>query len=289
MGNRLSYQNKNLINSCRQSLLLTLILIVNYPGQAAEPSPTNSFSVEHVTYMILAETVEPIMIVSAGDPMAGGILTEIVKLIYQDSNYIIDPLVLPWQRMNTELDERDDWILHGFPDSSDTAARFELSEQPIFPFNHVAVTLRDNNFKIQEYEDFNDRTLILIENFQYPGLDRHLESILDGDIDSNVRVVRAFSPSGALEMLRHRRGDVVIGWQARMIYNLESAGLSLADVEFHNAMKIVPTNDAHLIFSPHQPDSFRNFVNQRIRALTQSGQLYEIVEKYYSPFSPPQW
>jgi len=242
---------------------------------------------EHVTYLILAETVEPIMIVRDGDPMAGGLMTEIVELIFEDSDYVVEPMVLPWQRMVTEFGQRDDWVIHGIPNSFGPDMPHEMSELPIFPFNHTAVTLKESDFSITSYADLTDRTLILVENFHYAGLDEYVASVASGEIDANVGVIRAFTPSGSLEMLRHKRGDIVVDWQARIIYNLPKAGLTFADVEFHDATEIVPTENVHLAFSPRQSDEFRQFVNDRIKALTESGQLLELVRKYYAPALPP--
>ena len=90
-------------------------------------------------------------------------------------------------------------------------------------------------------------------------------------------------------MLRHERGDVVIDWQARIIYNLSSAGLVFEDLEFHDAAQIVVTENMHLVFSPRQSDDFRTFVNDRIKTLAESGQLFELVEKYYKPATPPDF
>ena len=242
-----------------------------------------AYATEKVTYFVLAETVEPIMIVRDGNPMAGGIMTEIVTSIFEGSEYELEPKILPWQRMRSEFKTRDDWIVHGFPESFEPDIPYEMSELAVFPFNHTAVTLRNSNIRIRNLSDLNHRTLILVENFQYAGLDDYLQS------GASVAVVRAFTPSGALEMLKHRRGDVVIDWQARIIYNLPSAGLAFEEVEFHDAANIVPTEDVHLVFSPRQTEEFRNFVNDRIRKLTDSGKLLELVEKYYKPAVPPEF
>jgi hypothetical protein len=270
----------------RRSTVRFLLLIAALPfpcmSLAAEPAGP-----ERVTYMILAETVEPIMIVREGDPMAGGIMTEIVKLIFAGSDYEIEPRVLPWRRMKEQFRERDDWIVHGFPESFGADDNAELSERPIFPFNHSAVTLESRNLTVRTLEDLTDHTVILVENFQYPRLDDYLDKINDGDIATSVGVLRAFTPKGTLEMLRHGRGDVVIDWQARLVYNLESAGLDFEDVEFHDATAIVPTENIHLVFSSRQSASFRTFVNRRIQTLTESGELRKIVEKYYRPAVPP--
>lgn len=244
---------------------------------------TLALGAETVSYFVLEETVEPIMIVRDGDPMAGGIMTEIVTSIFEGSKYVIEPEVMPWLRMKAEFTLRDDWIIHGFPESFKPDIPFEMSELAIFPFNHTAVTLKNSGISIQNLGDLDDRTLILIENFQYAQLDDYIQT------HANVAVLRAFTPSGALAMLRHKRGDVVIDWQARIIYNLSAAGLAFEDVEFHDATNIVPTEDVHLIFSPQQSDEFRIFVNNRIKTLAESGQLFELVEKYYKPATPPDF
>jgi|GEM_PF-2878765 len=242
---------------------------------------------ERVSYMILAETVEPIMIVKDSAPMAGGIMTEIVKLIFQDSNYHVEPVVLPWQRMQEEFKNRKDWIIHGIPNSFDTDIPFEMSVLPIFPFNHSAVTLKKNGITINKLEDLKNKKLILVENFHYAKLDTFIKSEQEKNISNSIGVVRGFSPSGTLRMLKHERGDVVIDWQARIIYNLRSAGLTIDDLDFHDASEIVPTKNVYLAFSSQQSDKFRVFVNAKIKQLTDSGQLQKIVEKYYKPTVPP--
>ncbi len=121
---------------------------------------------ERVTYLVLAETVEPIMIVRNGDPMAGGLMTEIVKLIFADSSYDVEPLVLPWQRMQAEFENSDNWIINGFPESFSPEAHAEFSKYPIFPFNHSAVTLKDSDITVSAVNDLDNRTIILVENFQ---------------------------------------------------------------------------------------------------------------------------
>jgi polar amino acid transport system substrate-binding protein len=244
---------------------------------------------KRITYLVLAETVEPIMIVRDGDPMAGGLMTEIVELIFEDSDYVVEPMVLPWQRMVIEFSDRDDWVIHGIPGSLGSDIPHELSELPIFPFNHTSGTLKESNLSITSYSDMTDRTLILVDNFHYAGLDEYVASVASGDIDGNVGVIRSFTPSGSLEMLRHKRGDVVVDWQARIIHNLPKAGLTFEDVEFHDASEIVPTENVHLAFSPRHSDDFRQFVNDQIKALTESGQLSELVNKYYEPALPPAY
>jgi polar amino acid transport system substrate-binding protein len=251
--------------------------------------PRITFGKEKITYLILAETVEPIMIVRDGDPMAGGLMTEIVKLIFADSDYEIEPVVLPWQRMKAEFGRTNDWILNGFPESFDPEDAYEMSRLPIFPFNHVAVTMKDDKIQIKSYEDLRNHVLVLVENFQYPGLDEFIESTANGETGGSVGVIEAFTPAGTLQMLRHKRGDIVIDWQARLLYNMEAAGLKYEDVDFHDATNIVPTKNLHIVYSANHSADFKKFLNSRLAAISRSGQLREIVQGYYGSEIVPEF
>lgn len=245
-------------------------------------------SKEPIKYFILAGTMEPLMILRPGDPMAGGMFTEIVKKVFDGSPYDVQALVMPWKRMTGELRRRGDWIMHGIPAFFEPDIPYKLSKVPVFPFNHVAVTLNQKNFKIRDVRDLTGRTVILVENYHYPGLDAHLDKPLVGTSAGVIRSVRAFKPAGTLKMLKHKRGDVVIGFQPRLLYNLKSAGLSAADVRFQDASGIVPTQQMFVAYSPRLPTAFGQFVNRRLRQLTDNGEIGEILDRYYAPVGVPR-
>lgn len=236
-----------------------------------------------VTFFILDGTVEPLSITRPGNPMAGGIITELVELIFADSEYEIVPKVMPWKRLAVALREDTDWIIYGFPGGFGPDIPYEFATTPVLSFNHVAITLRSNDFNIRRAEDVFDRTAILVENFHYPGLDPHLKTHLDGRGSGKISSIRAFKPQGALRMLRHRRGDVVFGYQARMLYQLHSAGLTLEDVRFQDASKIIPTNSMYISYSPNMPEAAKQFINARLTLFSNDGRLAKIVAKYSGP------
>lgn len=263
-----------------QVLALSLVAVLALAG-----SPCVAGAKGKVTYMVMGDTMEPLMITRPGEPLAGGMFTEIVKLVFEESDVEIQPMVLPWQRIVVELRERNDWLMHGIPAFFEPAISYELSDKPVFPFNHVAISLRDGNLSINGPEDLFGRSVILVENYHYPGLDPFLDKPLVGKGSGKILALRAFDPQGALRMLRHKRGDVVIGYQARMLHHLGNADLELDDVRFQDASNIVPTQNMHIAFSPRMPDYIRRLINERLVTITEDGRLASILERYYGPKS----
>jgi hypothetical protein len=241
-----------------------------------------------VKYFILTGTMEPLMILAPGDPMAGGMFTDIVKTVFDGSPYTVEPMVMPWQRMTAELRQRDDWIMHGIPAFFEPDIPYRLSEVPVFPFNHIAVTLRDSSFAIDRVEDLFGHSVILVENYHYPGLDPYLDDPLVGDSNGEIQAVRAFKPDGTLKMLAHRRGDVVIGFQPRILYHMAAAGLTLDDVVIQDVSHIIPTQPMFVAYSPGFPAEFGEFLNSRLAAMRDSGALMTILDRYYGPIGVPR-
>ena len=268
----------------RKLAALSIVSIVLLAIVDARAAPADS----SIKYFILAGTMEPLMIMTPDDPMAGGMFTEIIKEVFAGSSYTVEPMVMPWQRMTRELKRRKDWIMHGIPAFFEPDIPYRLSKLPVFPFNHIAISLREPALEINRVEDLFDQTVILVENYHYPGLDKHLDQPLVGEGSGKVRSVRAFKPGGTLKMLKHRRGDAVIGFQPRLLYHMNAAGLSDTDVHFHDASAIVPTQQMHVAYSPGLPAEFAEFLDARLAELQANGTLTQIKSKYYGPLGIPE-
>ena len=242
----------------------------SYPSRAQTP----------VSYFVLAQTVEPLMIVRDGDPMAGGLFTDILKKVFENSEYVIEPTVMPWQRMKEEFRRSNNWVTYGFQEGFESGIPFELASIPIFPFNHVTATLADNNMTVMKPEDLFGRTVILVENFHYPGLDKYLTNPTDGSGSGQIQSVRAFDIKGTLQMLKHRRGDAVFDWGLRLIHNLPQANMQRDEVRFQDASAIIPTKEMYFAYSPNWSESFKKFVHDRLELLKANGTLKVILRKY---------
>jgi polar amino acid transport system substrate-binding protein len=236
-----------------------------------------------ISFLILSGTVEPLMITTADDPMAGGIITEIVEAIFAETEYEVVPRIMPWKRMATELKIGSDWVTYGFQGGFDPDMPHEMSNTPVLSFNHVAITLRSNHLQVVEASDVSGKTAILVENFHYPGLDPYLDTPIVGDGDGTIKTVRAFSPKGTLRMLRHGRGDVVFGYHARMLYSLTNTGLELSDLRFQDASQIIPTKPLYIAMSPSHPPEVKQLINEGLQRLEADGTLARILRNYSGP------
>jgi hypothetical protein len=243
-------------------------------------SSNSSSAQTPVSYFVLAQTVEPLMIVRNGDPMAGGLFTDILKKVFENSEYVIEPSVMPWQRMKEEFRQSDNWVTYGFRDGFEDDIPFELSSISIFPFNHVAATLADSNVSVTKVEDLFGRTVILVENFHYPGLDSYLTNPSAGIGNGQIQSVRAFDIKGTLQMLKHRRGDAVFDWKLRLVHNLPKANMKLDEIRFQDASAIIPTREMYFAYSPNWSESFKKFVHNRLKSLKADGTLDTILRKY---------
>ena len=262
----------------RSSLSRTVILVGSFFMLVSGSYPTRAQT--PVSYFVLAQTVEPLMIVRNGDPMAGGLFTDILKKVFENSEYVIEPTVMPWQRMKEEFRRSNNWVTYGFQEGFESDIPFELASVPIFPFNHVAATLADNSLVVRKPEDLFGRTVILVENFHYPGLDKYLTNPTDGAGTGQIQSVRAFDIKGTLQMLKHRRGDAVFDWGLRLIHNLPEANMQRDEIRFQDASGIIPTRDMYFAYSPNWSESFKQFVHKRLKLLKADGTLDAILRKY---------
>jgi polar amino acid transport system substrate-binding protein len=262
---------------------LTMIAGLILATMLVSPQKLQAQTKGKISYLILGSTVEPLMITKPDDPMAGGIITEIVELIFENSGYEIVPKVMPWKRMIEELRTGDDWINYGFPVGNEPGIPLEFSETPVMAFNHVAITLKSNHFNIDRVSDVAGRVAILVENFHYPGLDPHLDKPLVGKGSGEIKTVRAFTPKGTLRMLQHERGDVVFGFHARMLYNIKDTGLLLNELRFQDASAIIPSQPLYLTMSSQQPAKVKKLINDGLKRLAADGTLERILQKYSGP------
>jgi len=252
---------------------LIFVLLWGHPSAFGAEAQT-------LKYLVLADTVEPLMLASEDQPMRGGIVTDVLLAVFAQSGHTIDPLIVPWQRAAAEQKARDNWIMYGMRSACDPGEGCAVSTEPIVDFDHVIVSLADVPLNVRAHHDLFGKRLILVENFHYPGLDRFLMTPVDTAGDGSIVDIRAFSPEGALRMLAHRRGEAFVDWDVRVLYNLEGAGLSRDEVHISDASSLVPKQKIHFFYSDKLPHAVRDLIDRKLSEMRANGDLQRIVAHY---------
>jgi hypothetical protein len=267
--------SKQMVGFFRVRFLLGLLTLVYscFSESADEP----------LTYLVLADTVEPLMITTAEDPMAGGIVTDVLRKIFLNSGHEIHPLVVPWQRLTIKMDELDNWIVYGMPSQCELGGGCTVSKHSIVNFEQVIVTLEKTQSEISHVEDLFNLRLILVENFHYPGLDQYLTTPTDTTGTGSIREIRAFSPESALRMLKHQRGDAFIDWRVRALYNLPKAGLTRDEVKLSDISSLIPTQGVRFFYSDRLPPEVGTLIDEQLSKMQKDGSLQGIIDAYLPP------
>lgn len=233
-----------------------------------------------LTYLVLADTVPPLMITTEDDAMAGGIVTDVIQTLASTTGHALRAEVIPWQRMTELMSERGDWLMYG-PSSRCVPARGCISSSvPMLEFDHVVVTLAGSSLSVKRLEDLFGKRLLLVDNYHYPALDAHLATPVDAQGSGAIVDIRAFTPVGALRMLRHGRGDAYVDWRRRVLYNLADAGLAAEQLRLEDASHIVPTQGLHLFYSAKLPAELREQLDRALVRMHQDGSLRAILDRY---------
>ena len=114
------------------------------------------------------------------------------------------------------------------------------------------------------------------------------EPVAEEEEPANVEPEPAAEPTpqpaleaGQMRMLVHRRGDVAIGFQPRLLYNMKKAGVTLDQVNFQDVSGIIPTQQMYIAFSPKLPPAFSGFLNERLSNMKSDGTIAKILQKYF--------
>ncbi|WP_174874563.1 substrate-binding periplasmic protein [Vogesella oryzae] len=229
-----------------------------------------------VKYMVLEE-VEPFQIVTRGNPMYGGLVTEVVSRIFRDSPHQLQAVVAPSPRLNAMRSKGrlGNWLSYGAKQWLQPG--WQLSKEPVYTWHHVLLVPRQSEFQYHRVNDLFGHSLILMHGYDYPGLDGFLRSR-----HPHGRIIdqRALSQEGALRMLRAGRGVGYIDTNLRVRYNLRQQGLSPAGFRFYDLSAVIPNIELHLMYSKLMPQAVKELIDRRLAEMRQSSELAAIAKRY---------
>lgn len=229
-----------------------------------------------ISYMVI-EQVEPFQVVSRDNPLAGGLVTDIVQQVFLGSLHQLRPVVAPAPRLYAMRlgGQLPNWLSYGAKPWLQPG--WQLSQHPIFSWRHVLAVPKSSRFRYRNIEDLFGKPLILMHGYDYPGLDGHLRS---KSRLGRISDQRALTQQGAIRMLLAGRGVGYVDTELRLVYNLRQQGLSPADFRFYDLSAVIPQIDMHLMYDHSLPEEVKVLIDRRLSELQQSGQLAAIVQHY---------
>lgn len=229
-----------------------------------------------VNYLVVEDKTRPFQIVENGES-DGGIVSDIVDAIFAGSDYTVNPMVYPVNRLRQVVadDEVHNWIAYDAVPWKTFGNRGLFVEEPILRTHHVMLTCRQNIPEhILDVSDLQDLSVVTLRNFEYPSLDTaasqgHLRQIPIDRYEAGIKLVSLGRADGFVEM------------EARLRYHIRSMPeAGSACLRWLDFSAVIPDFPLYLVIDINWPPEFREFVRNRIVELRQSGELTQIRARY---------
>ncbi|OAN11529.1 amino acid ABC transporter [Photobacterium jeanii] len=236
-------------------------------------SATNAFATD-VNYYVIAKQAAPFQI-EENNTQHSGIVTDIVKKVFENSEYHINYHSYPFNRMITLLEAggEHNWITYGSPSWGGVQAE-NLSAEPIYTVKHVLLSSNKNAIEFKNMDDMKDKVVVLLHGFDYPQL---VPYISKGEVEE----LRVKDYQAAFRIIKKLQGDAgFVEMASRIKYNLDKQGLDSKSYKTQSFSKVIPDYPIYLAFDPKMDKTLQTFINQRLEKLRASGDLDSIINKY---------
>ncbi|MGF1758557.1 amino acid ABC transporter [Photobacterium sagamiensis] len=227
-----------------------------------------------INYYVIAKQATPFQIEEDNEKHRG-IVTDIVKAIFVNSQHEIDYHTYPFNRMITLLKSggKPNWITYGSPGWGGVQAE-NLSDIPIYNVKHLLVSSSKKAFYFNTMDDLNDKIIVLLHGFDYPQLSPYL-------IYGYVEELRVKDYTAAFRVINKIPGDTAfVEMESRVKYNFEQQGLDSSNYHMQSFSSVIPNYPIYLAFDPKMDKDVQKFINERLKTLKHSGGIDSIINKY---------
>jgi polar amino acid transport system substrate-binding protein len=229
-----------------------------------------------IHYLINGKASEPYQIPGKG--LGQGIVTDIVREIFNDSSYNVQAIVQPPKRMRSDLVSGRfiNWI--GYGSNSWTVAEVKkkaiFSRTPLFPYYYSLVSVKNKQLpQVTNLSKLRGHSLITIFGYSYPKLAGYKQEF-------GFSSMPAKSHKNAIRMLLNGRGDYYMAHRPRAAWAIKQLGLNKSLFSFHDIPDYGAESSIRLIMDARMDPSTVEFIEQRLEKLNRSGKLAEIIEAY---------
>ncbi|MDO6542716.1 substrate-binding periplasmic protein [Photobacterium sanguinicancri] len=247
-------------------ITLSITALLSFSSVAASPNDVN--------YYVIAKQAAPFQIENKADQHSG-IVTDIVKKVFEGSQYAINYHSYPFNRMISILEGggQANWITYGSPSWGGVQAK-NLSEEPIYTVKHVLLSSQKNEFTFNNMKDIENKIVVLLHGFDYPQLTPFIQS-------GKVEELRVKDYQAAFRIVKKLQGDAAfVEMDSRIKYNLSELNLDREQYKTQSFNKIIPDYPIYLAFDPNMDKSIQTFINDRLKNMKSSGELDQIINNY---------
>lgn len=227
-----------------------------------------------VNYFVIAKQAMPFQIIEA-QKHHSGIVSDIVQQLFTESEYQIDYHTYPFNRMISLLEsgQEHNWLTYGSPNWGGVQAE-NLSQEAIYKVRHGLLTNAKSNFRFRKISDMQGKIFVLLDGFDYPTLMPYIESGM-------IEELRVKDYASAFRILDKMPDDAVfVEMKSRIKYNLKMQSQPLDKYNLQDFSKVIASYPIYLALDPQMDAGMQDFINQRLSALKDTGQLKRIVRNY---------
>ncbi|MDO3386888.1 hypothetical protein QWI17_13660 [Gilvimarinus sp. SDUM040013] len=252
-------------------VVCALVWLVTAARAETSAEPTKPTS---LTYLISAFASQPYQV---SPPQNGysGIVTEVLDLVVANSQISVSERVLPYRRLQRGLQEQifQRWVSYAAPVwlAPEVKALTWVSSTPLFSTSYQLAGLAPN---INNPLEAQAQRIIIIDGYRYGGSFSAWVQAL-GHV-----LVEAPSHAQALAMLRKDRGDLYVAEDVRIHWEAMRAGIGPDDLALYDFSSIIPDSDVFLIADAGLAEAEKKWLEARLKALQNSGELRRIYDRY---------
>ncbi|MCK6261723.1 transporter substrate-binding domain-containing protein [Vibrio sp. ZSDE26] len=237
-------------------------------------SASLAFAAQPVNYYVIAEQAQPFQIEDKANEHSG-IVTDIVKAIFEQSEHEITYHTYPFNRMISVLEAggEKNWITYGSPNWGSVQAE-NLSDIPIYTVKHAIVMSSMNPVNFVGMHSIANKGVVLLRGFDYAELQPYID-------EGAVNEVRVKDYQAAFRVVKRTPGEMAfIEMESRVKYNLDKLGLDSAKFDIQPFSNVIADYPIYLAFSSEMDPELQAFINQRLTTLKEEGKLESIISKY---------
>ncbi|QQX78490.1 transporter substrate-binding domain-containing protein [Shewanella sp. KX20019] len=238
-----------------------------------------SATAEKLTYLIIAAQAEPYQINNEADQIQSGIITDIVAVISQKRKLEIDNQVMPFKRYLYEIKQQryPNWISYGSPkwraEDGERTQNKRLSKQALFSADHIMLSLKKSDSKTKKFTDLTNKTVILLNGFDYPGLVPILAQ-------NEMATLEVNSHKSALLALKNGRGDIFIEMKSRVLYSIKQHQIDASIFAYADIGEAIAPVEIHLSYGDGVSQALVDWIDLQILQMKANGEIAQIIKRY---------